>query len=195
MKFVFATNNPHKLTEVRAVFQNTPIEILSLKDVGCDHETVEDGETFYANAIKKAREISEITGLATIADDTGLCVKALNGRPGVYSNRFAPKGMHCDKMLGEMKGRTEREAYFMTAAVCVMPDGREFAAEGRVDGEITLEKRGDYDFGYDRVFYVTEAGKTFGEMTVDEKNGYSHRSRAFKTLENMLNNAGIGMEE
>jgi len=195
MKFVFATNNAHKLCEVRAVFENTPIEILSLQDVNCTHETLENGETFYANAVKKAREIAEITGLATLADDTGLCVKALGGRPGVYSNRFAPKGMHCDKLLEAMTGEIDRRAYFITSAVCVMPDGQEYACDGRVDGEITLEKRGEYDFGYDRVFYVTEAGKTFGEMTVEEKNGYSHRSRAFKALQKLLNDARIGMEE
>jgi len=195
MKFVFATNNAHKLTEVRAVFEASPVEILSLKDVNCTHETVEDGETFYENAIKKAREIAALTGKATLADDTGLCVEAMNGRPGVYSNRFAPKGQHCEKLLEALKGENNRKAYFMTSAVCVLPNGREFSAEGRVEGSITTEKHGDYDFGYDQVFYVTEAGKNFGEMTVEEKNSYSHRSRAFTALAKLLKDAKIGMED
>lgn len=179
MELIFATNNQHKLHEVRELMAGSGIEIRSLEEAGCNHETVEDGLTFRENARKKAVEIAGILGKPVVADDTGLCVEALHGGPGVYSNRFAPKGLHCEKLLEAMEGVTERNAYFETAVVCVFPDGREYYANGLVEGFITTEKHGDYDFGYDQVFFVKEAGKTFGEMTVEEKNGYSHRARAF----------------
>ena len=181
-ELIFATNNAHKLTEVRALFKGTGVEVLSLSDVNCVHETVEDGKTFYENAAKKAREIAAITGKAAVADDTGLCVAALDGAPGVYSARFAPEGERCEKLLQVMEGKEDRTAYFMTAAVLVFPDGRELSSVGRVEGEITLEKRGDNHFGYDPVFYSVEAGKTFAEMNMDEKNHLSHRGRAFSAL-------------
>lgn len=179
MELIFATNNQHKLQEVQKLMLGYGITIRSLGEVGCDHETVEDGLTFRDNARKKAVEISEILGKPVVADDTGLCVAALDGGPGVYSNRFAPKGLHCEKLLEAMAGVTQRDAYFETAVVCIFPDGREIYANGIVEGRITTEKHGDYDFGYDQVFFVKEAGKTFGEMTIEEKNGYSHRARAF----------------
>ncbi|MCQ2446323.1 MAG: RdgB/HAM1 family non-canonical purine NTP pyrophosphatase [Clostridia bacterium] len=181
-ELVFATNNAHKLVEVRAIFEGTGIRILSLRDVDCNHETVEDGKTFYENARKKAREIAEITGRPAVADDTGLCVDALGGAPGVYSARFAPEGERCEKLLSVMDGKEDRRAHFETSAVLVFPDGREITAVGRVDGEITLEKRGDNHFGYDPVFYSTEAKKTFAELDMAEKNAISHRGRAFANL-------------
>ena len=187
MELIFATNNQHKLTEVRRLMADYGINILSMKEAGCDHETVEDGLTFRDNARKKAVEISRILGKPVIADDTGLCVEALDGGPGVYSNRFAPKGLHCEKLLEAMKGVENRDAYFETAVVCIFPDGKEYYANGVVEGYITTEKRGDYDFGYDQVFSVKEAGKTFGEMTIEEKNGYSHRARAFGAFVKVLN--------
>ena len=181
-ELVFATNNAHKLVEVRAIFEGTGIRILSLRDVDCNHETVEDGKTFYENARKKAREIAGITGWPAVADDTGLCVAALGGAPGVYSARFAPEGERCEKLLSVMEGKEDRRAHFETSAVLVFPDGREITAVGRVEGEITLEKRGDNHFGYDPVFYSTEAKKTFAEMDMAEKNAISHRGRAFANL-------------
>ena len=181
-ELVFATNNAHKLVEVRAIFEGTGIRILSLRDVDCNHETVEDGKTFYENARKKAREIASITGRPAVADDTGLCVDALGGAPGVYSARFAPEGERCEKLLSVMEGKEDRRAHFETSAVLVFPDGREITAVGRVEGEITLEKRGDNNFGYDPVFYSTEAKKTFAELDMAEKNAISHRGRAFANL-------------
>lgn len=181
-ELVFATNNAHKLVEVRAIFEGTGIRILSLRDVDCNHETVEDGKTFYENARKKAREIAGITGRPAVADDTGLCVDALGGAPGVYSARFAPEGERCEKLLSVMEGKEDRRAHFETSAVLVFPDGREITAVGRVEGEITLEKRGDNHFGYDPVFYSTEAKKTFAELDMAEKNAISHRGRAFANL-------------
>lgn len=181
-ELVFATNNAHKLVEVRAIFEGTGIRILSLRDVDCNHETVEDGKTFYENARKKAREIASITGRPAVADDTGLCVDALGGAPGVYSARFAPEGERCEKLLSVMEGKEDRRAHFETSAVLAFPDGREITAVGRVEGEITLEKRGDNHFGYDPVFYSTEAKKTFAELDMAEKNAISHRGRAFANL-------------
>ncbi len=181
-ELVFATNNAHKLVEVRAIFEGTGIRILSLRDVDCNHETSEDGKTFYENARKKAREIAGITGRPAVADDTGLCVDALGGAPGVYPARFAPEGERCEKLLSVMEGKEDRRAHFETSAVLVFPDGREITAVGRVEGEITLEKRGDNHFGYDPVFYSTEAKKTFAELDMAEKNAISHRGRAFANL-------------
>ena len=109
-ELVFATNNPHKLEEVRALFDGSGIRILSLEDTGCVHETVEDGKTFYENARKKAREIAEILGRPAVADDTGLVIKALGGAPGVYSARYAPPGKRCEKVLADMEGKEDREA-------------------------------------------------------------------------------------
>ena len=186
MELIFATNNEHKLHEVRELMSGYGITVRSLREAGCNHETVEDGLTFRDKARKKAVEISEIRGKPVVADDTGLCVAALDGGPGVYSNRFAPKGLHCEKLLEAMAGVTQRDAYFETAVVCVFPDGREYYANGVVEGYITTEKYGDYDFGYDQVFFVKEAGKTFGEMTIEEKNGYSHRARAFSAFVKIL---------
>ncbi|MBR0143332.1 MAG: RdgB/HAM1 family non-canonical purine NTP pyrophosphatase [Clostridia bacterium] len=186
MELIFATNNPHKLREVRALFEGSGIEILSLRDVGCSHETVEDGKTFYENARKKAREIAELLGRPAVADDTGLVIKALGGAPGVYSARYAPEGMRCARVLAEMEGKDDREAYFETSVVCVFPDGSEIAESARVAGHITRERRGGNNFGYDPVFFCDEMGKTYAEMTLEEKNVCSHRARAFRKFKEAL---------
>ena len=185
-ELVFATNNPHKLQEVRALFDGSGIRILSLEDAGCVHETVEDGKTFYENARKKAREIAEILGRPAVADDTGLVIKALGGAPGVYSARYAPPGKRCEKVLADMEGKEDREAYFETWVVCVFPDGSEIAESARVPGRIMREKRGENNFGYDPVFFCDEAGKTYAEMTLEEKNACSHRARAFRKFKEAL---------
>ncbi|MBO4406559.1 MAG: RdgB/HAM1 family non-canonical purine NTP pyrophosphatase [Clostridia bacterium] len=185
-ELIFATNNPHKLQEVRAIFEGSDVRILSLGDVGCVHETVEDGATFYENARKKAREIAELLGKPAVADDTGLVIKALNGAPGVYSARFAPEGKRCARVLAEMEGKDDREAYFETCVVCVFPDGSEIAESARVPGHITRERRGENNFGYDPVFFCDELGKTYAEMTMEEKNGCSHRGRAFRKFKEAL---------
>ena len=186
MELVFATNNPHKLLEVRALFEGSGIRILSLADAGCRHETVEDGKTFYENARKKAGEIAALLGRPAVADDTGLVIRALGGAPGVYSARYAPEGKRVDRVLSEMEGKDDRKAYFETAVVCVFPDGSEIAESARVMGHITRERRGDNNFGYDPVFFCDEMGKTYAEMTLEEKNVCSHRARAFRKFKEAL---------
>ena len=146
----------------------------------------EDGKTFLENARKKAREIMQLSGCAALADDSGLCVNALGGAPGIYSARFA--GVHGDDeanndlLLQKLQKKTDRTAYYDCAMVLVFPDGREISAEGKFFGEITRERRGSGGFGYDPLFYLPEKGCTVAEMDADEKNRISHRAKALQNL-------------
>ncbi len=188
MKAVVASHNRHKLAELqRLLSQHIPsIELLSLSDVGLDGEIVEDGETFADNALIKAR-FAAASGYIGIGDDSGLCVDALGGAPGVYSARYA--GVDGDdaannaKLLCELEGKESRAASFVCTVACVFPDGREpIVVEGETCGEILTEFRGKVGFGYDPLFYVKEKGLTFAEMEPDEKNAISHRGRAIEKL-------------
>jgi len=177
---LFATNNQHKLREIQEIFGNS-IHILSLKDVNVDVEIPETQETIEGNAIQKARFIHELTGLNCFADDTGLEIAALGQRPGVYSARYAGEGCSFDdnvaKILGELEGVENRQACFRTV-ICLILDGEEKIFEGRIDGEITLVRRGADGFGYDPVFMPSGFTQTFAEMPPYLKNGISHRGRA-----------------
>jgi XTP/dITP diphosphohydrolase len=181
---VAATANPHKLAEIVAIL-GSAVELLPRPDdLG---EIVEDGDTLEANARLKADAVCSHTGQPAVADDTGLEVAALGGAPGVRSARYA--GEHADdadnraRLLTELEGVADRSARFRTVAVVVFPDGRELLAEGMTDGTIAATPRGDQGFGYDPVF-VPEGGdgRTFAEMSADEKNAVSHRGRAFRSL-------------
>ena len=186
MKLIIASNNAHKLAEIKAILGDYFGEILSLREAGIEHETVEDGETFLANAEKKAREIAELSGCCALADDSGLCVDALGGAPGIYSARFA--GEHGNDaanrrlLLERLQGVTDRGAHFTCAIALVRPDGSEVTAEGKFYGEIGTEERGSNGFGYDSLFYVPELGMTNAEMTSEQKNAVSHRALALKEL-------------
>ncbi len=186
MKLIIASNNAHKLVEIKAILGDYFGEILSLREAGIEHETVEDGETFLANAEKKAREIAELSGCCALADDSGLCVDALGGAPGIYSARFA--GEHGNDaanrrlLLERLQGVTDRGAHFTCAIALVRPDGSEVTAEGKFYGEIGTEERGSNGFGYDSLFYVPELGMTNAEMTSEQKNAVSHRALALKEL-------------
>ena len=186
MKLILASNNAHKLAEIKAILGNYFGEILSLREAGIEHETVEDGETFLANAEKKAREIAEISGCCALADDSGLCVDALGGAPGVYSARFS--GEHGNDaanrrlLLERMQGVTDRGAHFTCAIALVRPDGSMVTAEGKFYGEIATEERGHNGFGYDPLFYVPEYGMTNAEMSSEQKNAVSHRAIALRAL-------------
>lgn len=138
MKLILATNNAHKVREIKQILQPYFQEIITLQDAGIQHDTIEDGDTFYKNALKKAREIAEISGLPALADDSGICVDALGGAPGVFSARYAAKdGQNASDaanrrlLLKNMEGMTDRSAYFACAAVLYWPDGKTIAAEGR----------------------------------------------------------------
>ena len=186
MKLILASNNAHKLVEIRAILGSEFDEILSMKEAGIVHETVEDGSTFLENAEKKAREIMEISGCCALADDSGLCVEALGGAPGIYSARYA--GEHGDdkannrKLLRELEGVEDRRAHFACAMVLVRPDGSVVRAEGRMDGVIAFEEAGENGFGYDPLFYLPERGCTNGQLSPEEKNAISHRAKALHAL-------------
>ena len=189
MKLIIASNNKHKVREIKQMLADRFDEILSLAEAGVDHETVEDGSTFLDNALKKAREISEITGCAALADDSGLCVAALNGEPGVYSARYAGGGVEHTTdaennayLLARLASHTDRSAYFACCMTLVYPDGATITAEGYMHGRIIDSPRGECGFGYDPLFLPTGESRTVAEMTDSEKNAISHRANALKNL-------------
>lgn len=189
MKLIIASNNAHKIYEIKQILSGKFDEILSLGEAGVDHETIEDGRTFAENAMKKAREISEITGCAALADDSGLCVNSLGGEPGIYSARYAGDGVeHCSDdannalLLEKLKGRSDRSAYFICSVALVYPDGSFITAEGFMHGEIINTPRGCRGFGYDPIFLPTGEQRTVSELSDGEKNAISHRGNALKNL-------------
>lgn len=193
MKLILATNNQHKVREMREILGNHFSEMITLKEAGITHETVEDGLTFRENALKKAREITEITGLPALADDSGLCVLALDGMPGVYSARYASTDdenasdqANRDLLLKNMENITDRRAYFACAIALTMPDGTNYETEGKFWGEITYEEKGENGFGYDSLFFVPEYNMTSAEMLPEQKNSMSHRGEALRELEKLL---------
>ncbi len=189
-RLVFATNNGHKLEEIRAILGNT-VEILSLKDIGCHEDIPETAETLEGNAAQKAEFIYKRYGLDCFADDTGLEVEALGGAPGVYSARYAGGEGHDSeanmrKLLAELAGKDDRKAQFRTV-ICLIEAGEKHLFEGVVKGKIIEEKRGGSGFGYDPVFVPEGYAETFAEMGNEEKNKISHRARAVQALCAYLN--------
>lgn len=189
-QLVFATNNAHKLDEIRSIVGNS-IQILSLKDIDCHEDIPETADTLEGNALIKARYVYEKFGLNCFADDTGLEVESLNGAPGVHTARYAypdrhdPEANTC-KLLQELADKDNRNARFRTA-IALIVDGKEYLFEGVVEGEIATEKRGEQGFGYDPVFIPEQRGLTFAELGVDVKNQISHRARAVEKLCQFLN--------
>lgn len=184
-KLVFATNNAHKLEEIRAILGNK-VEVLSLNDISCHTDIPETADTLEGNAALKAQYIYEHYGLDCFADDTGLEVEALGGAPGVYSARYAGGDGHdseanMKKLLKELEGENDRRAQFRTV-ICLIEDGKEHFFEGIVKGGIIEEKRGASGFGYDPVFVPEGYEETFAEMGSEEKNRISHRARAVRQL-------------
>ena len=182
MKFVLATHNPGKLKEMGNILARFGVEVVSPKDLGITVDVEETGATFAENAMLKAKAICAAAKLPAIADDSGLCVDALNGGPGVYSARYGGEGLD-DKgrymlLLNSMRGQPTRAAHFACAIACVFPNGDELTAEGRCDGTIAFAPIGEGGFGYDPVFFVPELKKTFGQLTAEEKSAISHRGRA-----------------
>lgn len=189
MKIVFATNNSHKLSEVSAIL-GAEVQILSLADIGCHEDIPETADTLEGNALQKARFVHERYGMDVFADDTGLEVAALGGRPGVHTARYAfpdrnDTEANTDKILGELEGVADRSARFRTVIALIL-GGREYLFEGVVEGEIATARRGTEGFGYDPVFVPEETGKTFAELGVEVKNQFSHRSRAVRKLVEFL---------
>ena len=182
MKYVLATHNPGKLKEMGAILARFGVEVVSPKDLGLTVDVEETGTTFAENAMLKAKAICAAAQLPAIADDSGLCVDALNGGPGVYSARYGGEGLD-DRgrymlLLNNMRGQTTRAAHFACAIACAFPNGDTLTAEGRCDGTIAFAPMGEGGFGYDPVFFVPEKAKTFGQLTAEEKSAISHRGRA-----------------
>ena len=189
MKLIIASNNAHKVGEIKQILGSRFEKILSLREAGVCHETIEDGDSFMANSLKKAREIAEITGCAALADDSGLCVDALGGAPGIYSARYAGVDSaelrdraNCDLLLKNLAGVSDRNAHFTCAIALVYPDGREVMAEGYIHGEIIDEFRGENGFGYDPLFLPKGYSRTVAELSESEKNSISHRANALAEL-------------
>lgn len=186
MKLIIASNNKNKIYEIKKILGDKFDLILSQREAGIEHETVEDGNTFLENAAKKAREIAEISGCAALADDSGICVHALGGEPGIYSARYS--GGHGNDLdnnnlvLKNLKDKEDKSAHYTCAMVLAYPDGREVSAEGYMYGEITEDSRGDRGFGYDPIFVPTGETRTVAEMTDEEKNAISHRANALRLL-------------
>lgn len=189
MKLIIASNNAHKIYEIKKILSGKFDEILSLKEAGVEHETVEDGKSFMENALKKAREIAKITGACALADDSGICVDALDGAPGIYSARFAAMddtnasdSANNALLLQRLEGKVNRSAHYTAAVALVYPCGTEVCAEGYMFGEIIDSPRGTRGFGYDPLFVPTGETRTVAEMTDEEKNSISHRANALQLL-------------
>jgi len=183
---VLATTNKGKTRELKDRLQGYPIEIKNLSDFGPIPEVIEDGETFDDNAYKKASFISRILGYPALADDSGLCVTALGGAPGVYSARYAGENTtdqdNVDKLLDAMKNEENRKAAFECVISIAVPTGAALTYEGRCEGVLTREPAGNNGFGYDPLFFFPELNKTFAQLSMDEKARVSHRGKALQEI-------------
>ena len=188
MELVFATNNAHKLEEVRQILGDR-FKVLSLNDINCHEDIPETGDTFQDNALQKARYVKEHYGYDCFADDTGLEVKALNGAPGVHSARYAgdhDSEANMTKLLHELEKKSDRSAQFRTVVALIL-NGQEVLFEGIVTGQIALERHyGDGGFGYDPIFVPDGYSETFSQMSSQGKNLISHRGRAVRKLADYL---------
>lgn len=183
---VAATGNKNKLREFHEILSDW--KIISAAEAGFFEDVEETGETFADNSALKAEAVCKATGLPALADDSGLCVEALGGAPGVYSARYSGGGDGENRklLLKNLEGKADRSAYFICAITLCFPDGRVLTAEGKTCGRILTEETGSNGFGYDCLFYSDELKKSFGVATEEEKNGVSHRGRALGKLKEML---------
>lgn len=185
-KLILASNNEHKVEEIKSILDD--YTILTLKDINFNQEIIEDGTTFEENALIKARTISQFSGKTAIADDSGLSVELLDGRPGVYSARYSKEqtdDKNIEKVLFELNGKKSK-AKFVSVIALVKPDGTENTFRGECHGEIIFEKRGNNGFGYDPIFYVPTLNKTFAELTPEQKNSISHRKQSLEKFSQFL---------
>lgn len=196
---VIATTNLHKVKEIKHIFGRFPVKLLSLNDFPDCPPVVENGKTFEANALKKARQVARFTGLPILADDSGLEVKGLGGRPGIRSARFAGpdagKEELCRKVLRLMKKvpKGKRQARFVCCAVIVLPGGKEYLCHGRVKGVISDKMSGRYGFGYDPIFYLPQLKKTMAQLPPARKNRLSHRFKAVQKARKVLQRVLAGV--
>ena len=193
--YVIATNNAHKLHEIRDILENDRRRFVSMKEANIATDPEENGLTFEENALIKARAACKASGLPALADDSGLEVDALNGEPGIRSARYC-EGSDADRvvyLLKKLEGvpAQQRGAQFVSAIACVYPDGTEFAVRGICRGVILTENRGEGGFGYDPVFFVPEEGETFASMPQARKNAISHRANSLKITKEELEKRGL----
>lgn len=190
MKVLAATTNQGKIREISDILERAGISIVSLAELGLALDVLEDGETFEENAIKKAAAFRDASGMSALADDSGLCVDALGGAPGVFSARYAGPGAqdqdNISLLLERLKGIQNRGARFVCVAALALADGRLITARGEFEGLIIDTPRGAGGFGYDPIFLDPLTGKTFAELSSDEKNRMSHRHRALEALKEKL---------
>ena len=190
MKFVLASKNPKKLKELNAILSDLGIEVISEAEAGVDVEVEETGTTFAENSFLKADAVCKASSLPAIADDSGLCVDALNGAPGVYSARYG--GPELDDvgryrlLLQNMRGMMDRRCKFVSAICCVFPNGDQVTAVGECHGTLAYAPQGTDGFGYDPIFFVPEQKKTFAQLTPEEKNAVSHRGNALREFKTNL---------
>lgn len=190
MRIVLASHNADKLCEIRQILAGTGVDIVAQHELGIEKEAEEKGETFRDNARIKARAAMEATGLPAVGDDSGLCVEALGGQPGIRSARFGGEELSysgkCDLLLEMLKDEKNRRAEFVTSVVCVFPDGEEICSEGRIQGRIAAAKDGGNGFGYDPVYIPNGYECTMACLTAEQKNAISHRGLAFRRFAEML---------
>lgn len=191
MELLFASNNINKLEQVKLLLDHE--NVLLPKDIGIEgFDPIEDGNTLKENAYKKALELYKLTGKKVFSDDTGLFVKSLDGRPGLYSHRYAGNNAsdkdNRDKLLSELEDEFDRQAYFLTVVCFIDENGKDYYFEGRLDGKIADKEYGSGGFGYDKIFYVDEFSKTLGQMDIEFKNTISHRAKAVEEFKKFLVN-------
>ena len=190
MKLVLASKNAHKLVEMKDILSQLGVEVVLESDVGVDVDVEETGATFEENAYLKAHAVMEASGLPAIADDSGLCVDALNGAPGVYSARYGGPGLddtgRYKLLLENMRGQLDRRCRFVSAICCCFPNGDRVEARGECAGTLAYAPKGADGFGYDPVFFVPGLKKTFAELSPEEKNAISHRGNALKAFREKL---------
>ena len=189
MKFVLASHNRKKLAEMQEILRELGVEVVLQSDVGLDLEPEENGTTFAENAAIKAMAVMQASGLPAIADDSGLCVDALNGAPGIYSARYG--GVDSDQaryrlLLENLRGQTPRTAKFVSVITCCFPNGDVITARGECPGTIAFAPMGEGGFGYDPVFFIPGLKKTFAQLSAQEKNAISHRGRALALFQQKL---------
>ena len=189
-KFVLASHNPGKIKEMSAILAQFGVEVVSPKELGITVDVEETGTTFAENAMLKAKAICDASGLPAIADDSGLCVDALNGAPGIYSARYGGEGLddtgRYRLLLENLRGQTTRTAHFTCSIACVFPNGDTITAEDYAPGTIAFAPMGAGGFGYDPVFFYPPLKKTFGQLTAEEKHAVSHRGKALKIFHEKL---------
>ena len=196
---VLATRNSGKIAEFKTLFSGFPVQIKSLNDFGPIPEAVEDGKTFEDNAYKKAHFTARVLGFPALADDSGLVVEALGGQPGVFSARYAGEGAgdeaNIRKLLKAMEGVTDRRAAFECVIAIAVPRGPALLYSGRCEGEIARDPSGKNGFGYDPVFFYPALGKSFAEMSQEEKNRVSHRGKATAQLLDEFDKVLVWLEQ